>query len=84
MHAPVSKKNKRIADPLFGLCPVTKSSIVMNAGADVRSLTKAWHSRSKSPTLTARSVCKGGALRRTIRGGFLATWARTVALKPQR
>jgi hypothetical protein len=29
MHAPVSKKTKRGGDPLFVLCPITKSSSVL-------------------------------------------------------
>jgi hypothetical protein len=45
VHPRVSKKSKRHADPLSVLCPITKSSIWTPIATDVRSLTKAWHSK---------------------------------------
>ena len=54
MHTPVSKKTKPSGDPLFVLCPITKNSIVTKIKTDVRSLTKVWHSKIKSPALTAK------------------------------
>jgi len=85
MHAPVLKiKNQRSAEPLFVLCPTTKSSIGTNIGPDVRSLTKAWHSKIQVPCPHCKTIHKykvseafaeAALSDERIRGGFLARWA---------
>jgi hypothetical protein len=47
VHGPVLKKSTRHADPLYVLCPITKSLIWTRIATDVRSLAKAWHSKIK-------------------------------------
>jgi hypothetical protein len=84
MHTAVSKKTKRSADPLFVLCPITKNSIVTNIGTDVRSLTKAWHSKIQVPCPHCKEIHKYRVSEafaeavisdERIRGGFLASGA---------
>ena len=47
MHAPLLKKSKPHADPLYVLCPITKSPIWTRIATDVRSLARARHSEIK-------------------------------------
>ena len=84
MHAPVSKKAKRSPDPLFVLCPITRTSIVTNIRTDVRSLTKTWHSKIQVPCPHCKEIHKYKVSEafaeavlsdERIRGGFLASWA---------
>jgi hypothetical protein len=84
MHAPVSKKSKPSGDPLFVVCPITKSSIVTNIRTDVRSLTKAWHSKIQVPCPHCKEIhryrvseafAEAVISDERIRGGFLASWA---------
>jgi len=84
MHAPNQKETKRNADPLFVLCPTTKSSIVTNVRTDVRSLTKAWHSKIQVPCPHCNEIHKYRVSEayaeamisdERIRGGLLASWA---------
>jgi hypothetical protein len=83
MHAPVSKKTKRSAHRLFVLCPNTKNPILTNIGTDVRSLTKAWHSKIQVPCPHCQNVhnyrvreafAEAAISDERIRGGFLASW----------
>jgi hypothetical protein len=80
MHGPISKKSN--AEPLFVLCPITKSSIVTNIGTDVRSLTKTCHSKDPSPlpslqenpqvqSKVSEAFAEAAISDEHIRGGFL-------------
>ena len=62
---PASKNTlRRHGDCLTVLCPLTKSSIPTLIGTDVRTLAKAWHTKSRSHVLTAgRFTCTGCAKR---------------------
>jgi hypothetical protein len=84
MRAPVPKNTKRNADPLSVLYPITKNSIVTNIRTDVRSLTKAWHSKIQVPCPHCKKIHKYSVSEafaaaaisdERIRGGFLASWA---------
>jgi RNase P subunit RPR2 len=84
MRAPVSKKTKPNADPLFVLCPTTKTSIVTNIGTDVRSLSKTWHSKIHVPCphcgeihkyKVSEAFAEAVISDERIRGDFLASWA---------
>jgi hypothetical protein len=84
MHAPASKKTKRSAEPLFVLCPITKSSIVTDIGTDVRSLAKTWNSKIQVPCPHCKQIHKyrvseafaeAALSDERIRGGFSASWA---------
>jgi hypothetical protein len=84
MHPGIPKKTKPRADSLFVLCPTTKSSIVTKIGTDVRSLTKAWHSKIAVPCPHCEKVHKyrvseafeeAALSDERFRGGFLARWA---------
>jgi hypothetical protein len=85
MHAPVlKKKTQRSAEPLFVLCPITKSSIGTNIGTDVRSLAKTWHSKIQVPCPHCNKIHKykvsdafaeAAISDERIRGDFLASWA---------
>jgi len=45
LHA--SRKSVSRKDPLWIQCPSTQQSLAVNIATDVRSLTKAWHSKIK-------------------------------------
>ena len=84
MHAPVSKKSKRRADPLYVLCPITKNPIWTCVATDVRSLAKAWHSEievvcphcKKTHTYRVREAFAEAVIsNERIRGEFFASWA---------
>jgi len=83
MPAPVSKKAKRNGDPLFVLCPTTKTSIVTNIGTDFRSLSKTWHSKIQVPCphcgkihkyKVSEAFAEAAISNERIRGDFLASW----------
>jgi hypothetical protein len=84
MHAAVSKKSTRHADPLFVLCPITKGPIWTRIATDVRSLTKAWHSKiavacphckETHKYKVSEAFAEAVISNARIRGEFLASWA---------
>ena len=83
MHAPVLKKPKRQADPLYVLCPITKSPIWTRIATDVRSLTKAWHStievacphcKEAHKYNVSEAYAEAVISNARIRGEFFASW----------
>jgi hypothetical protein len=83
VHAPVSKKAKRRADPLFVICPITKHAIWTRIATDVRSLTKAWHSdievacphcRETHEYRVSEAFAEAVISNSRIRGDLFASW----------
>jgi RNase P subunit RPR2 len=84
VHAPVSKKSKRCADPLYVLCPITKSPIWTSVATDVRSLAQAWRSKievvcphcGQTHKYRVREAFAETVIsNERIRGEFFASWA---------